>query len=347
MIFRRRHHHGMSSADTRSAISRFWTWWADNRDSVVVAAHEGRLDAVRTLIDPAVDALDPALEWEMPAGADKPFALVVSGRGDVALRAMTERWVHEQPEDPDVEFVPARQPDPEGSGPRVATADGFELDLSELVAAAGVNPKRGVMDVVVHHPLFPLLGPDGREHVAYEGLSAAIGEDEIGRWVGSVSVTPDEPVDTLTLPMLPAVVDQLRPPGSGWVTLRGEGRKGPITAEVRRPLLRVERPLADTHLAVIMRYRAQADGLPRDEAVDADSQRLLARVLEALGGTCSHVVYVGRVTGERHVVGHFYVDGLEVDISPVDPVVKQWSHGVATKRHALDVDWSAVAALRV
>ena len=330
-------------ADPRPAIARFWSWWSEHRDQVLAAANDDRRDELAELLAPAVAAIDPALEWELTAGP--PARLTLSAGGDIERRAVTERWFSSAPDDPDVEFAPARQAVADGGSPGTVQVDDFDIDLSELVAGTGVDPRRGALDVVVHHPLFPLLDEDARGKVAALGLAAVLGEDDVQRWVGTVTVSADQPVDAIAMSMLPVVVDQLRP-ADPWVSLQGAGRKGPVVAVARRPLLRIDRPLADTHLGIVLGYRGAANGLPRDEAVTTDARELQERVIEALGGDGPHAVHVGEVTGGRHIVAHFYVDGLEVDVTAADPIVRTWSHGPAVARHTYDPDWEQVAALR-
>lgn len=334
--------------DPRPAVARFWSWWSEHRDQVLAAAREDRRDEHAALLAPAVAALDPALEWDLfatgPEGGGYTLTLSAGG-GDIERRALTERWFQSAPDDPDVEFVPARRAVATGGAPRTVRIDDYDIDLTEVVAGTGVDPRRGALDVVVHHPLFPLLEEGSREVVARLGMAAALGEDEVQRWVGTVTVSAEQPVDAIAMSMLSVVVDQLRP-SDPWVSLQGAGRKGPVVAVARRPLLRIDRPLADTHLGVVLGYRAESNGLPRDEAVTIDARRLQDRILATLGGDGPHAVHVGHLTGGRHVVAHFYVDGLEVDVKSADPVLRDWSHGPAVARHDYDPGWEQVAPLR-
>ncbi|WP_051426485.1 hypothetical protein [Jiangella gansuensis] len=341
-FFRRR---SRVPADPRPAIARFWAWWAENRADVVAAAQEQRSDELIALLRPAVAALDPSLTWELSPSSRKRLTLVVSSGGKAELRALVERWVLAAPDDPDVEFAPVRRADPTLFESAVMKIDDYDIELRELVAGTRVDVQHGVLDVVIHHPLFPLLDHEHRLSVAFMGLDAALGEDDAERWIGEVEVSADTPMDAIPVAMLGTVVDQLRPAGGQWAVLRGTGRKGPIVALVRRPLDRVERPLADTHVAVVLDYEAGSDGQPRDVAIVDDAEKLGEQVLAELGGDGPRVIHVGRVTGGGQIIVHFYVDGLEVDPSRARPVLEGWTHGTAAVQATPDPGWDAVAPL--
>lgn len=331
--------------DPRPAIARFWAWWSEHRDDVLAAFEEKRSDDLIELLRPPVAAIDPSLNWEVSPSAAKRFMLVVSSGGKAELRGLAERWMLAAPDDPEVEFAPVRRADPALFDSVVMKVDDYDIELRELVAGTRVDPQRSRLDVVIHHPLFPLLDKEHRLSVAFHGLDAALGEDEAERWIGEVEVAADPPLDAIPVSMLGTVVDQLRPSDDVWALLRGSGRKGPIVALVRRPLDRVERPLADTHVALVLDYPPGSDGMPPDDSLLDDAERLVQQVIAELGGEGPQVVHVGRVTGEGKVVVHLYVDGLEVDPAPVGAVLQQWTHGTAAVQSRPDPGWKAVAPL--
>lgn len=332
-------------ADPRPAIEGFWTWWAEHRHEVLAAFAEHRTEDLRVLIGPVVATVNPSLDWQLLAGVDKKATLVVSGHGKPELRAVSERWAVSAPDDPEVRFAPARVRDPAAFETGVVHVDGFDIELRELIAGTRVDMERGAVDVVVHHPLFPLLAGHDRLKIALQGIDAALGEDDTERWLGSVEVSPDAPIDAIALSALGGVVDQLQGGPSQWVTLQGHNRRGPILAVVRRPLDRVERPMADTHLVVILSYAAGPDGQPHDPQVAADAVALEREVIAALGGEGPHLVQVGRVIGGRQSVAHFYIDGFEIDPSSIGSVVSAWGHGKASITVTLDPSWEMVAPL--
>lgn len=334
--------------DARPAIQEFWAWWADNRADVIAAADaddEARLEA---LLGPAVAALHPDLSWELAGGADARFALVVSGGAHLGLRALAERWCDAAPDaDADVEFAPQRRPNP-GVFDTVVDVDDYEIPMGELVAGTRMG-REGRMDVVIHHPLFPLLAEPTRREVAFRALYAALGEDDVERWLGAVDVSPDAPIDAFAVSALPAVVDQLRPGGSPvqptWAVLKGTSRFGPVMATVRRPFTRVDRPLCDTYVGVVASYPGGKDGLPADDAVNNAIQELGEQLLAALGGDGRHAVLIGHEVMAKRAFVHLYVDGLAVDPQAARSVLGDWPHGRIKLVTKPDPAWRRVSRL--
>lgn len=332
-------------ADPRPAIAGFWTWWGENRAAVIAAADSADRERLTELLRPAVAAVDPDLVWELADGFDARYALVVSGGGNPGLRAVAERWFRAAPEpDSDVEYAPVRRPDPR-LFERSLTVDDYELPMNELLAGTSVDRQRGRLDVTVHHPLFPLLDDESRRRVAFHALEAALGEDDVERWLGAVDVSADAPIDAIAVSTLRAVVDQLRPPGAQWAVLKGRGPRGTVLATVRRPFGPADRPLCDTHVTLTLRYPPGPDGLPADESVTAAIQQLEEEVVTALGGDGPHAVLLGHEIAGGRVVVRLYVDGLEVDAGRAKPVLTSWKHGTARIAVRRDPAWRAVGHL--
>lgn len=341
-VFRRKE---QQPADPRSAIGRFWEWWDGQRDAVVEAADAQDSERVTALLRPAVATLDPNLTWEVRPGQDARYALVVSGGGRPELRSLAERWYLAAPEaDKDIEYAPARRRDPRVFGSTL-TVDDFEVPLDELVAGTRLDQQRLRLDVVVHHPLFPLLDQDSRLRVAYLGLDAALGEDDVERWLGTVEISADPPVDAVPVSSLPAVVDQLRPPGDQWVVLKGSGPRGTVIATVRRPFTRADRPVCDTHVAVTLSYPTGTDGLPADEGITTTLQDLEQRIMSALGGDGPHAVLVGHELAGGRARIHVYVDGFAVKPKAAKSVLGDWQYGSAKLQSSADPAWRGVRHL--
>ncbi len=323
--------------DPRPAVAEFWRWWSEHRDEVLAAADTGRQEDVRALLGPAVAALDPDLVWDLSPGHTTKHLFVVSGSGSVDRQAIAERWRLAAPtDDPDVTYASSRprHPDPATA---VLYVDDFELPLAEATAATRVDSQRGRLDVVVHHPLFPLLAKEHRLEAAFRSLDLVLGEDEVERWLGEVEVAADPPLDPIALTMLPVVVDQLRPGSAGWAVLQGTSPQGDVTATVRRPFSRIDRPLCDTHVALLL------PGAATEEQVRGAGEAALA----ALGGDGPHAVLVGYVITPRQSTVHLYVDGLEVDPEAARPTLKAWSGGAARMLVSRDPAWREVGYLLV
>lgn len=341
-VFRRKE---QQSTDPRAAIGRFWEWWDGHRDAVVAAADARDSERVTALLRPAVAQLDPSLTWEVRPGQDARYALVVSGGGRPELRSLAERWYLAAPEaDSDIEYAPARRRDPRVFGSTL-NIDDYDVPLDELVAGTRLDQRRMRLDLVIHHPLFPLLDQESRVRVAYLGLDAALGEDDVERWLGTVEISAHPPVDPVPVSSLSAVVDQLRPPGDQWVVLKGSGPRGTILATVRRPFTRSDRPLCDTRVVATLSYPTGTDGLPADEAVNTALRDLGQRMLSKLGGEGPHAVLVGHELAGGRARVHLYVDGLAVDPKAAKPALAEWEYGSAKLRFGPDPAWRGVGHL--
>jgi hypothetical protein len=323
--------------DPRPQIERFWAWWAEHRDEVLDAADAGDAERVTALLRPAVQAVREGLDWELSRGrGESRHLLVVSSGGNTELRAVAERWVRTAPPaDEDIAYAATRPADPH-MDELTLTVDDYELPLAEMVSGARIDRQRGRVDVIVHHPLFPLLDEDSRLRAAFLALDLALGENDVERWLGAVEVAADAPIDAIAVSSLGLVVDQLRPAeGGGWAMLEGSSPQGSVRAIVRRPFAPVDRPLCDTHVALLL------SGAADDEAV----QQITAKALEAVGGDGPHAVLVGYVIAPQLVTAHLYVDSLTVDPEMARPIVRTWSAGAARLHIARDPAWREIGHL--
>jgi hypothetical protein len=333
------------TSDPRPVIAEFWTWWADHRGEVATAAEKPDRAAVESLVGPAVAAIHPELRWEVRSGQSARHLLIVSGGGNLGLRVLAERWALAAPDaDDEFEYAPVRRPDPSVFDSTVVVDD-FDVPMGELVAGTRMDQKRGRIDVVIHHPLFPLLPEEARNDVAFRALYAALGEDDVERWLGAVQVSADAPIDAFAVSALGSVVDQLRPASAQWVVLKGKSRLGPVLATVRRPFTRVDRPMCDTYVGVTAPYPGGKDGLPADDEIAKQVQGLSDQVLAALGGDGPQAVAIGHEFVARRAFIHLYIDGLEVNVDGVADVLAQWPHRKAKLTVRADPSWRRVQRL--
>ncbi len=334
-----------SATDHRPAIERFWTWWSEHRDEVLAAAENEDTERIRGLLAPAVTALNSDLDWEFRVNyEDGRHMLVVTGGANLGLRGLAERWALAAPGDDDVEFVPSRPPNPKLFD-TTATVEEYDVPLGETVVGAQVDQENGRLNVTVHHPLFPLLGDDARLEVAFRALHAALGEDGVERWLGEVHVAAEPPIDAFAASALPPLAEQFRGSGPRWLELSGKSRLGRVKAHVQRPLSRVDRPLCDTHLAVVVPYPAGRDGLPSDDNVAKTVRDFRNEVLRAAGGDGPHAVAIGHELMAKRAYIHLYVDGLTFDRRPVDEVLAGWPFGKGKISVRDDPGWRRVARL--
>lgn len=332
------------TTDRRPAIEQFWTWWAEHRDDVVAAAEAEDTDRVRELLNPAVHALDTSLDWEFRVNNEGgPHTLVVTGGANLGLRGLSERWALAGPGDDRVEFTPSRPPNPKLLD-TTSAIEGYDVQFAETVVGAQVDQEHGRLNITVHHPLFPLLGDGTRLEVAFRALYAALGEDGVERWLGEVKVAADPPMDAFAVSALPSLTEQFGG-GPHWIELSGKSRLGAVKASVRRPLSRVDRPLCDTHVAVVVPYPAGRDGLPSADHVATAVRDIRDEVLRAAGGDGPHAVAIGYEMMAKRAYIHLYVDGLTFDRRPVDEVLAGWPFGKGKISVRDDPAWRRVARL--
>lgn len=329
--------------DPRPAIEQFWSWWSENRDEVIAAGQAEDIERVRVLLAPAVAAMDAGLDWEFRIGKDGPHTLVVTGGPKLELRGLAERWALASSADDKVEFAPSRLPDP-GAFETTSTVEGYDVQLGETVVGARIDQEHGRLDVSVHHPLFPLLGDGARLTVAFRSLYAALGEDDVERWLGEVKAAADPPIDAFPVSALPPLTEQLRGKPH-WIELTGKSRLGAVRASVQRPLSRVDRPLCDTYLAVVVPYPAGRDGLPDVDHVSTAVRDFRAELLRAAGGDGPHAVAIGHELMAKRAYMHIYVDGLTFDRQPVEDVLASWPFGTGKITLRDDPGWRRVSRL--
>ena len=108
-----------------------------------------------------------------------------------------------------------------------------------------------------------------------------------------------------------------------------------MRALVRRPFAPVDRPLCDTHVALLL------SGAAEDETVVA----LAAKALAALGGDGPHAVLVAQVVAPTRVTVHYYVDGLTVDPRAAEVPLATWTAGPSRVHVHRDPAWREIGHL--
>jgi hypothetical protein len=324
-------------------IAEFWRWWESTRpalDAMVAAGETGRV--AETLV-PAVAELHSGLVCEVAPGRNAAHSLVVTAAGDAELRPLAHRWAAAAPPADLVwEFHPSRQANPQAADLTVE-AGGHELGLGDLVL--GLRVPRGAprVDVSAYHPVFGELDDDARLEAALLALDRLLGEDEVARWVGEITATTFQPIDSVPAVHLPAVVADLAAEFAEeqWVSLEGRTAGGkPLVAAARFPLRPVDFPLYDRHVAVTLPYTHRDEqGLPAGASAEA-----LRVFEERLSRVPDGAVLVAHLSGEGHRIVHLYADPA----ADVEAYAKQlaagWGEGKARVEVSADPGWTAVAA---
>ncbi len=341
-LFRRR-----STGSSNGPAASFWDWWTTQGRGLAEDSIAGRLDphSFAETMTPRVKSLGE-LGWELTSGDTSEHVLVLTSRGDPALRAAARRAVLAAPDaDATWSYVDSRPPVPHPEAVVVDTED-VQVDLSRVRVSARMS--NGRFDVQLHHPCFSDLPPDGRSRVASLILDTTLGEVDAELWLREVLPVELSPLDGFGLSALRAVVLDLkrqrldgegRPP---WAMLRGETPQGPLLAMVRLPLHVMTAPQLDTYVGVSLPYsHATESGLPDEGSLEP--LRLFEARLEAELGTSGLVVAHLSNAGVRTL--HVYVDSSSDVVPVVKGLAKVWDQGRASVHDMHDPGWDAVQHL--
>ncbi|TDD79334.1 DUF695 domain-containing protein [Actinomadura darangshiensis] len=349
-----------ASAAAPPAISEFWEWWAQARPTIEASLAAGpdpaegsepaepavpgeglSADAIEEL-SRRVRKIHPGLLWEI-GGADAP-SLTVTGGGDPELRGLTERWVRSAPSRGAAggwTFHPARQADPEMLAQDLVLGD-HEFDLEYVRLGMRADADRARVHISAYHPDFLFVSEEQQLQVALNVLHWALGEDDVARWVGEVTIATDAPIDALPPSMLASVVEQIAEPFAEPAWLTGEGRtpRGhPARLGARFPLHRQDYPLCDLHVAISVPYaNSNPDRLPVEPSSGA--LRAFEKKLAKLG---DRAVLAVRETGDGLRVFHLYADPDSGVISELDQLAAGWAEGKAKVASTADPGWKALA----
>ncbi|XVQ13058.1 DUF695 domain-containing protein [Spirillospora sp. CA-255316] len=360
-----------TSAATPASISEFWEWWARARPeieaSINASAHALALDdspgepgdagddgdaaggeglpaAIVEDLSHRVHKIHPELQWEIGGGDDDAPTLTVTGAGDPELRGLAERWHRAAPRGAAAggwRFFPARQADLEMLEHKLVLGD-HEFDLDYVKLGMRADAGRAQVHISAYHPDFLFVSEEQRMQVAAHVLDWSMGEDDVARWIGEVTIATEPPVDALPPSMLPAVVEQIAEPFGEPTWLTGESRtpRGhPARLGARFPLHRQDYPLCDLHVAITVPYaHSNPDRLPVEPS--AGALRKFEKKLASLG---DRAVLAVRETGDGLRVFHLYADPDSGVIAELDQMAAGWPEGKAKVASTSDPGWRALA----
>jgi hypothetical protein len=287
------------------AIERFWLWWPSIAKQLATSPNSP-LEALCRAIEEHVHAIHEKLSWTTGPGDHASHHFALSARGDLVLRAVTESWLAHAPAgDADWEFRAARQPR-DVSDESVSVGE-RSLTLDPLRASVREDESRQVVDVVLYHPEFGDIEEALRARVAFVGLDAALGEDNVERWIGTVA-TAVEPLDEpTTLSQLATTVSELaeRASGEHWTAVRGDVDGKPMIGTVNRAIKSLDHLSLDAHIRIdIPLDHANERGLAGSQE-SFELHSLERNLIETLAG---HGVLIARETNRGHRVLHFHAD---------------------------------------
>ncbi|WP_258572787.1 DUF695 domain-containing protein [Actinomadura parmotrematis] len=346
-----------SSAAALPAIVEFWEWWAPNRPAAQsalaadgdAAASDSPVGLPTELVEELtlrVHKIHPELQWEIGGADGRTPTLTVTGGGDPGLRGLAERWCRAAPPGgaDGWRYFPARQADPEMLAQELVLGD-HEFDLEYVRLGMRADQARGRVDIAGYHPDFLFVPDELQAQVVAHVLDWALGEDDVARWVGRVTVAAEAPIDALPPAMLPAVVEQVTEDFAEPAWLTGEGRtpRGhPSRIAARFPLHRADHPLCDLHVAVTLPYaHANPDRLPVEPSAKA-----LRKFEERLARLGAAAVLAVRETGDGLQVFHLYADPDSAAVSELDQMAAAWPEGKAKVASVSDPGWRALAPFR-
>lgn len=330
-IFRR----SPGTASHNAAITRFWEWWPQARARLEEGAVPAEISGELT---ERVRAMHEDLRWE--AGSR---SLTVTGGGAGELRGIAERWRLAAPAD-GWEYRAARPADPAMLAGKLQL-DEHEFDLDYVRMELRADPRRARVDVAAYHPDFLFVSEETGLAVTAQVLERALGEDDVARWIGTVSAVSAEPMDALPPGVLPSVVEQVAAPFAAPAWLSGEGRTPLGHAarfSLRFPLHRQDYPLCDLYVQVTLPYaHANPDRLPVEPS--ASALRDFETSIESLG---QRAVLAAQETGDGRRVLHLYADSESGAVATLDQLAADWGEGRAKVASQPDPRWEMLEPYR-
>lgn len=328
----------------KAAIAAFWSWWADSAQSIADSIPAGQLDRFIKPMSARVHAIDPGLAWEFGAGISSQHQLTITAEGDPELRRTARRWLREAPpSDQTWSFYDLRQ----ASGVDVTLQlNDTSLLLSEITVTA--IPVGSGLNVTVHHPAFADLSEPMQAQISALALDAALGEEAVELWIGTIEHTPVATAQALPLGELPEalaeVIAEFMPDGEmAWTMLRGTGPRGIVQVLCLTRLVSIQSPDFDQHVAITVPFSdITEDGLAGVEALD-ELRAFTAHLDEIVSGS-------GRLVAEETSDGvrilHYYVDSTTPASEQLRVATRGWRQGAVELAASLDPAWQDVAAFR-
>jgi hypothetical protein len=336
-----------------AAIRDFWTWWLRNGTRLVARGRDaGGADYVKQL-SRHVSRISPGLAWELGPGTVAEHQLVIfSESKDYAPVARRVLRAAPAPT-PQWEYADARRP-AEFFEDLTLGIRGQEFDSVDF--RVGLMLNRYSVDIAVYHPRLGELPEQERLSPVSIMLDHAIGQRDVGAWIGVVEPVLHELPNGIPLAMLRSVVAQLRAAAFGadgqptWHELSGTAADGlPIAAFVQVPLVPAFWPELDQHVVLSLPYEPERHSAPElaglpGQQVEAGLREVQDRLAEQVAGQ-GRLVATETTGGRRRL--HFYVDSTGNAAWQLEAAAAHWPHGQAGFGAELDPGWSNVAHLRI
>ena len=279
---------GSPQDDVDGKLARFWEWWAGAKDGIARDIPARTVARRTTEISNAVSAIDKRLAWELSKGQSSQHMLVVTPEGNAEVRPIALAWLASAPPaDAAWEYRASRQP----GEPRTLQVSGATVDLAEMRALAKWDESREVLDVTLWHRGFEPLAEPVRQQITLLYLDNLLGEDDVERWIGAITIDPEAAVGDKPEELAAEVKRRAETAtGDMWTLAEGtDSRDNPILVRYTPSVKRIDHPYAGHHLTV-----AVDGGL--QHASDQDRRSLLMvaeeQLDEQLRGTATLMAYV-------------------------------------------------------
>lgn len=182
------------TAARRAVVSRIELFWQ------AFAANAPRFDDddfdVAEFMRDHVDAVDPRLDWEIGPGRNGgKHRLVITPADNLALRPFCDAFLARAPQLDGWEFYHCRMPE-SADAARHAVEALTDHNLGRLKVAARVRAMNRV-DLAFWLPDAP--GDDVAMAQAELAAAHLLGEEAMGRWIGTIETHTDEPRDGVAL----------------------------------------------------------------------------------------------------------------------------------------------------
>lgn len=328
----------------KAAIAAFWAWWEHNAQPIADSIETGELERYITPMSARVHAIDPGLSWEFGAGRSSRHQLTVTAEGNPELRRTARQWLREAPpSDQTWSFHDLRQAS--GLNATLQLSD-TTLALSEITVTA--IPVGSGLNVTVHHPAFADLSEGMQAQISALALDAALGEEAVELWIGTIEHTPTATAQAIPLgelsEALAEVISEFMPDGEmAWTMLRGTGPRGLVQILCLTRLVSVQSPAFDQHVAITVPFADVTDEGLAGPAAHDELRAFSAHLDEIVEGS-------GRLVAEETSNGvrilHYYVDSTTPASEQLQVATRGWRHGPVAITTSLDPSWHEVAAFR-
>ncbi|MCG2620450.1 DUF695 domain-containing protein [Arthrobacter sp. I2-34] len=336
-----------------AAIRGFWAWWLQEGTGLVARGRDaGGADYAKRL-SRHVSRISSGLAWELGPGTVSEHQLVIfSKSSDYAPVARRVLKAAPAPS-PEWEYADVRQP-AEFFEDLTLGLGGQEFDSTDF--RVGLMLNRYSVDIAVHHPRLQDLPAAERMEPIQIMLDHAIGQRDVGAWIGVIEPVLHELPAGIPLGTLRSVIAQLHAKAfdadgqPSWHELNGTTADGlPILAWVQVPLVPAFWPEYDQHVALSLPYELpqqcppELAGLPAPQA-EAELKEAQDQLAEEIAGQGRLVAT--ETTGGRRTL-HFYVDSTGSAAWQLEAAAAAWPGGRAGCGTQLDPTWANVRHLRI